>query len=101
MRVWLLTVLDRAADDDVRQEIRRQSVLALPIVSDVDPAGYAQGVMARLHSWDVVRRITPLKGKLARLDPSREAEAFSTLMNQLMELENYRRELQEMARGEV
>ena len=101
VRVWLLTVLDRAADDDVRQEIRRQSVLALPIVSDVDPAGYAQGVMARLHSWDVVRRITPLKGKLARLDPSREAEAFSTLMNQLMELENYRRELQEMARGEV
>lgn len=100
LREWLTAALACAPDDAVRSAIRRWSVLALPLATGADPVGYAQGVMARLHSWDVQRRIVPLKGQLARMDADREPDAFTDLMRQLMELENYRRELREMAMGE-
>lgn len=101
LRGWLDRVLAAADDDRVRLEIRRWSVLTLPISNGVDPAAYAQGVMARLHELDVTRRIAPLKGRLARLDVVKESEQFADLMAQLMDLENYRRELGELAIGEA
>lgn len=101
LRVWLAGVLAAAEDDSVRVEMRRWSVQGLPLAVGADASGYAQGVMARLHSWDVSRRIAPLKGRLARLDAVREPEAFTELMGQMMELENYRRELQELAVGDL
>jgi DNA primase len=101
LRVWLAGVLAAAEDDSVRVEMRRWSVQGLPLAVGADASGYAQGVMARLHSWDVSRRIAPLKGRLARLDAAREPEAFTELMGQMMELENYRRELQELAVGDL
>ena len=73
----------------------------MPLAPGADPVGYAQGVMARLISWDIARRIAPLKGQLARLDPQREPEVFTDIMAQVMELETYRRELRDMASGEV
>lgn len=100
-RLWLAEVLANAADDSVRAEVRRWSVLALPLAPGADPAGYATGVMARLMSWDISRRIAPLKGHLARIDPQREPEVFTDIMAQVMELETYRRELRDMASGEV
>lgn len=101
LRAWLSAVLEAAEDDSIRVEIRRWSVLGLPLAVGADASGYAQGVMARLHSWDVSRRIAPLKGRLARLDETREPEVFTELMGQMMELENYRRELQELAVGDL
>lgn len=100
LREWLAAALAQADDDTVRSAIRRWSVLSLPLATGADPAGYAEGVMARLHSWDVQRRIAPLKGQLARLDAGRDPDMFTDLMRQLMELESYRRELREMAMGE-
>ena len=101
LRAWLDAALAAAADDRVRGEIRRWSVLGLPVEEGTDMPAYAQGVMARLHEWDVTRRMGPLKGKLARMDASADPSEFNTVMTQLMELENYRRELHEMALGEV
>ncbi len=101
LRAWLGRVLDGAEDDSVRVEIRRWSVQTMPISAGTDPASYAQAVMARLHSLDVSRRIAPLKGRLARLDAAKEPAQFAELMGQVMELENYRRELQELAVGEA
>ena len=101
LRAWLETALGAAPDDRVRGEIRRWSVLGLPVEVGTDVPAYAQGVMARLHEWDVTRRMGPLKGKLARMDANADPEEFSAVMTQLMELENYRRELHEMALGEV
>lgn len=101
LRTWLEAALAAAGDDQVRAEIRRWSVLGLPVEEGTDVAAYGQGVMARLHAWDVSRRIAPLKGRLARLDANADPEEFGTVMAQLMELENYRRELHEMALGEI
>ena len=101
LRLWLAEVLAQAEDDAVRAEVRRWSVLAMPLAPGADPVGYAQGVMARLISWDIARRIAPLKGQLARLDPQREPEVFTDIMAQVMDLEAYRRELQDLATGEA
>lgn len=101
LRAWLDAALVAATDDRVRGEIRRWSVLGLPVEDGNDVPAYAQGVMARLHEWDVTRRMGPLKGKLARMDAGADPAEFNTVMTQLMELENYRRELHEMALGEV
>lgn len=101
LRLWLAEVLAQAEDDAVRAEVRRWAVLAMPLAPGADPAGYATGVMARLISWDIARRIAPLKGQLARLDPQREPEVFTDIMAQVMDLESYRRELRDMASGEV
>lgn len=101
LRAWLGDALAAAPDDRVRAEIRRWTVLGLPVEEGTDLQAYAQGVMARLHEWDVTRRMGPLKGKLARMDASADPMEFNTVMTQLMELENYRRELHEMALGEV
>ncbi|MDQ1247123.1 MAG: primase [Actinomycetota bacterium] len=101
LRLWVAEVLAQAEDDAVRAEVRRWTVLAMPLAPGADPAGYATGVMARLISWDIARRIAPLKGQLARLDPQREPEVFTDIMAQVMDLESYRRELRDMASGEV
>ena len=101
LRAWLEAALAAAPDDQVRAEIRRWSVLGLPVEEGADLAAYGQSVMARLHAWDITRRIAPLKARLARLDANADPEEFGTLMAQLMELENYRRELHEMALGEL
>ena len=101
LRAWLDAAMAAAPDDRVRGEIRRWSVLGLPVEDGTDLPAYAHGIMARLHEWDVTRRMGPLKGKLARLDAGADPGEFTTVMTQLMELENYRRELHEMALGEV
>jgi DNA primase len=100
LRSWLDEVIASAPDDAVRAELRRWSVLGLPVADTHDVAGYAQGVMARLHAWDVTRRIGPLKGALARIDAATEPEKFAETMAALMDLENYRRELLSMSVGE-
>ncbi len=99
-RVWLDAVMAAAPDDEVRSEIRRWAVLGLPVGTDGDVSAYAQGIMAQLHAWDAARRITPLKGRLARIDSVREPEEFNALMTSLMELEAYRREMQALAVGD-
>jgi len=100
LRTWVEDVLAAAGDDTVRSQVRRWSVLGMPVDAGGDPARYAQGVMARLHAQDISRRIAPIKGRLARIDSASEPEAFAQLMSQLMELETYRRELAAMAVGE-
>lgn len=98
-REWLDSVLAAAVDDDVRADIRGWTVLGLPLGAGADVAIYADSVMAKLQSGDVTRRIAPLKGRLARSDPRRDASEFNELMAELMELETYRRQLQDQAQG--
>ena len=98
-REWLELVLAAATDDGVRAAIRGWTVLGLPLGAGADVAVYADSVMAKLQSGDVTRRIAPLKGRLARSDPKRDAVEFNELMAQLMELETYRRQLQDQSQG--
>ena len=57
--------------------------------------------MARLASLDVGRRIGLLKGRLARMGAQETPEAVADVLRQLMVLEAYRREMLELAMGEV
>lgn len=100
VRGWLEEVLAAAPDDEVRSGIRRWAVLGLPLTADTDIAAYGQGIMARLHALDVERRIVPMKARLARMGAQTDADDVAELLGQLMELENYRRELYDMASGE-
>ncbi|MFM2438044.1 MAG: hypothetical protein RLZ55_861, partial [Actinomycetota bacterium] len=100
-RVWLEEVLAQAEHDGVRSEVRRWAVLGLPVAAGTDPVPYAEGVMARLASLDVARRIGLLKGRLARLGPQEPAEAVGDVLGQLMVLEAYRREMLELAMGDA
>jgi DNA primase len=98
-REWLDDVMAAAVDDGVRADIRGWAVLGLPLGAGADIAIYADSVMAKLQSGDVTRRIAPLKGRLARSDPTRDAAEFTQLMAELMELETYRRQLQDQSQG--
>jgi len=100
-RGWLDEVLAQAENDQVRSEVRRWAVLGLPVAGDADPTPYAEGVMARLASLDVGRRIGLLKGRLARMGAQETPEAVADVLRQLMVLEAYRREMLELAMGEV
>jgi DNA primase len=101
LRNWSAQVIERAPTDEVRADIRMWSVKPLPLTPRTDPETYATGVMARLHSMDVARRIAPLKGQLARMNPAADQVEFAALMTQVMDLEAYRRELQAMSTGEM
>ncbi len=105
-KAWLTEVLAAAEDDSVRTRLRAATVLGLPLNADGDDSdaredvsSYAIGVMAQLNAWAVTRRIAPLKGRLARVDSGRDPEELSDLMAELMELENYRRYLQDLSLG--
>ena len=100
VRGWLEEVLVAAVDDDVRSGIRRWAVLGLPLAEGADVEAYGQGIMARLHALDVERRIVPMKARLARMGSQSEAGDVADVLGQLMELENYRRELYDMASGD-
>ena len=105
-RAWLEAVLAAAEDDAVRARLRAATVLGLPLSPEgesseagPDISYYAIGVMAQLNAWAVTRRIAPLKGRLARVDAGRDPEELSDVMVELMELETYRRYLQDLALG--
>lgn len=100
IRPYLDLVLAAAADDQVRNQIRRAVVVALPVGSDAALPAYTEGVMAQLFAADVGRRMAPLKAQVDRLSADGDAETFLRLVSQLHELESYRRELLDTSRGE-
>lgn len=96
-RAWLDAVLAACPDDAVRAVVHELAVDPLPI-DEVDTR-YAQSVIARLLEIDASRRITDLKARLQRIEPSTDPDAYQSLFADVLALESYRRGLREQVAG--
>ncbi len=95
---WIDAVLEAARDDEVRRLVRELAVDPLPYSSGQD-ARYGVGVVSRLLELDAARRITDLKGRLQRMDPTTQAADYEQCFADLLALEDVRRSLQQSALG--
>ena len=96
-REWLDAVLAACPDDAVRAVVHELAVDPLPI--DVVDARYAQSVIARLLEIDASRRITDVKARLQRIEPTSDPDAYQALFADVLALEAYRRGLREQVAG--
>jgi protein-tyrosine-phosphatase len=84
---------ERAPDDEIRGLITALAVEPLHFFGE-DIRRYSEAVLRRVEELDVTRHITQLKGKLQRMNPI-EADGYSALLNELLALEQRRRQLVE------
>jgi DNA primase len=94
---WIDAVLANAENDEVRSTIRELTVEPMPTEPGTQDR-YAVGMIARLLEVDSSKKIDELKGQLTRSEESGEP---TQLLNQLVELETYRRSLREISFGEA
>jgi DNA primase len=90
---WVERLRERAPDDEIRGLITALAVEPLHFFGE-DIRRYSEAVLRRVEELDVTRRITQLKGKLQRMNPI-EADGYSALLNELLALEQRRRQLVE------
>jgi len=67
-------------------------------IGEVDQR-YAHSVIARLLEIDASRRITDVKARLQRVEPSSDPDAYQALFADVLALESYRRGLREQVAG--
>ncbi len=96
-REWLDAVLAACPDDAVRAVVLELAVEPSPI--DEMDSRYAQSVVARLLEIDASRRITDLKARLQRIEPTAEPDTYQALFADVLALEQYRRGLREQVAG--
>ena len=96
-REWLDAVLAACPDDAVRSVVLELAVEPSPI--DEMDSRYAQSVVARLLEIDASRRITDLKARLQRIEPTAEPDTYQALFADVLALEHYRRGLREQVAG--
>ena len=94
---WVERLRAQARDDEIRGLITALAVEPLHFFGE-DFRRYAEAVLRRVEELDVTRRITQLKGKLQRMNPL-EAEGYSAQLNELLALEQRRRQLLEGGSG--
>ena len=94
---WIDAVLANAENDEVRSTIRELTVEPMPTEPGTEDR-YAVGMIARLLEVDSSKKIDELKGQLTR---SEESGDPTQLLNQLVEMETYRRSLREISFGEA
>jgi len=94
---WIDAVLKNAENDEVRSTIRELAVEPMPTETGTETR-YAVGMIARLLEIDSSKKIEELKGQLTR---SEESGDPTQLLNQLVDMETYRRSLREISFGEA
>ena len=90
---WIDAVLKNAENDEVRSTIRELAVEPMPTETGTETR-YAVGMIARLLEIDSSKKIEELKGQLTR---SEESGDPTQLLNQLVDMETYRRSLREIS----
>ena len=96
-RAWLDAVLAACPDDAVRSVVHELAVDPIPAVN-IDYR-YAQSVLARLLEIDASRRITDVKARLQRVEPTSDPDTYQALFADVLALEAYRRGLREQVAG--
>jgi DNA primase len=96
-RAWLDAVLAACPDDAVRSVVHELAVDPIPAMN-IDYR-YAQSVLARLLEIDASRRITDVKARLQRVEPTSDPDTYQALFADVLALEAYRRGLREQVSG--
>ncbi len=96
-RAWLDAVLAACPDDAVRSVVHELAVDPIPAMN-IDYR-YAQSVLARLLEIDASRRITDVKARLQRIEPTSDPDTYQALFADVLALEAYRRGLREQVSG--
>jgi len=94
-RAWLDAVLSACPDDAVRSVVHELAVDPIPAMKIDVP--YAKSVLARLLEIDASRRITDVKARLQRIEPTSDPDTYQALFADVLALEAYRRGLREQA----
>ena len=77
----------------------RNGLEPLRSINGESDAGYVNAVLARLQEIATVRQVAALKGRLQRMNPIEEADAYNKAFMQLLALEQQARSLRERAMG--
>jgi DNA primase len=94
---WVSRVRAAAADPTSRGLVTELAVEGMH--NDVTDARYARSILARVQEVAVTRRVTELKGRLQRLNPVDQVEAYNRMFGELVALERDRLALRERAIG--
>ena len=95
---WAQAVQSRLPDDRSRSLVSQLAVESLHS-GNVEPARYADVMLARLQEMVAARRVGAVKSRLQRINPLEQAEEHSRLFGELISLEAHRRVLRERAIG--
>ena len=95
---WVQAVLDASQTDEVRSQVRALAVEPIPVHTPDER--YVQAVLARLLELDAGRRIEEIKGALNRAEVTGTPDDQNRLLNDLLALEKYRRDMREFAVGD-
>ncbi|MBO0820184.1 MAG: DNA primase [Nocardiopsaceae bacterium] len=98
VREWAAALLEAAPDDRARAFVNELAVEPLQVPGEPDEK-YAAVILARVGELALGRRISALKGKMQRMNPVTEAEAYGKLFGELIALEQRRKSLLERATG--
>ncbi|WP_165857968.1 DNA primase [Corynebacterium alimapuense] len=93
---WIARISDEMIDLVGRNLVSELAVEDLPVEAAALNA-YADSVLSRLQEAEVGNQIALLKGKLQRMRPSDDEQAYSTAFADLVALEQARRELNDRA----
>jgi len=95
---WVAAVSEAAADDAVRSLVTSFAVEPLQYEGDTGQR-YITWVVSSLHERHLTRRVAELKSRLQRTNPESERPAYNRLFNELIELEQRKRELRGALEG--
>src|SRR3954463_9385439 len=96
---WLEEVSAHCDLDSVKAMLTALAVEPMRSINGESDAGYVNAIMARLQEMATVRQMAALKGRLQRMNPVEEADAYNRAFLQLLALEQQARSLRERAMG--
>ena len=95
---WVQAVMDAAADEDVKAQIRALAVEPLPVEQPGER--YVQAVLAKVLELTAGRQVNELKAQLQRSEIENSPEQQAKILEDLMALENYRRDMRAYSIGD-
>jgi DNA primase len=96
---WLDEVGARCELDSARAQLTALAVEPLRATTGESETGYVNAILARLQEMATVREVAALKGRLQRMNPVDEADAYNRGFGRLLALEQQARSLRERAMG--
>jgi DNA primase len=96
---WLDQVTEHCDRETARFQLTALAVEPLRSLNGESDTNYVNAIMARLQEMATVRQMTALKGKLQRMNPVEEADAYNRAFLQLLAFEQQARSLRERAMG--
>jgi DNA primase len=96
---WLEEVAGHCPRESAQAQLTALAVEPLRSVNGESDTIYVNAILARLQEMATVRQVAALKGRLQRMNPIEEADAYNRAFMQLLALEQQARSLRERAMG--